>query len=330
MENVDHLVLSGGALKGIAFLGTLECLQRRQSLKLDRLKVLVGASVGAMISSLISIGWTSAQIFKVVFDTDIAELAQPEIGKLLTHYGLDSGNGVINKMKELFRIKGVDPNITLKQHFDYTGKRLVITVSCLGKGVRYFDYTNEPDLSVLSAVRMSISIPGYFTAVRYKGDFYVDGGVLDNVPIAFLANVDPERIVVIRTTFKPYQQPTPTEDTPETFLWLLWLTTAREMERLRLESTTTTRDIHRRSTIHIDVSPSASPIAPTQMEKKTLLRDGYKAAIAFLESERWVEQRINRLPYGAMRRVWQQVHQRSFGSVLDAIRRDEDEDADQA
>lgn len=326
MENVDHLVISGGALKGIAFLGTLECLQRRCRLNIGNIKVLVGASVGALISSLLSIGFTSAQLFKLVVETDIASLARPEIGKLLTHYGLDSGHGVVEKIKQLFRIKGVDPNITFQQHYEYTGKRLVVTVSCLGKGVCYFDYTNQPELSVISAVRMSISYPGYFTAVRYKGDYYVDGGMLDNVPIAFLQDVPPDRIVVIRTSIKQDQQHrSPSEDTPETFLWLLWVTTAREMERLRLESTRTTRNIHRRSTIHIDITPIASPIAPTLEEKKTLLRDGYKAAIAYLESEVWLEQRVNGLPYRAMRKVWQSVHQRSFNAVLQQLIKREDE-----
>ena len=322
MENVTHLVLSGGALKGIAFLGVLECLQRRQSLRLPGLSVFVGSSVGALISSLISIGYSSAQLFKIVMDTDISSMAKPELSNLLTHNGLDSGHLVVNKIKELFRRKGVDPNITLKEHHEYTGTRLVITVSCLGKGVRYFDHTTQPDLCVISAIRMSISYPGYFTAVRYQGDYYVDGGMLDNVPIAFLSDVPPDRVVVIRTsTVSPERQPsTPSEDTFESFLWLLWLTNAREMERLRLESKRITRDIHRRSTIHIIITPYSSPIAPSQAEKRVLLRDGYKAAIDYLSSDVWMEQRVNSLPYQAMRKVWCEVHKRTFSTTLHSLR----------
>jgi len=193
-------------------------------------------------------------------------------------------------------------------------------VSCLGKGVRYFDYTNQPNLSVVTAIRMSISYPGYFTAVRYQGDYYVDGGMLDNVPIAFLSDVPPERILVIRTSFEPYEQPTPEEDTAENFLWLLWITTAQEMERLRLESNRTTRDIHRNSTIQISLTPLPSPISPTISEKKKLLREGYKAAIEYLESEIWIIQRVDRLPYRAMRKIWQIVHHRSYSTTLEAIR----------
>jgi len=320
MDKVDHLVLSGGAIKGIAFLGALECLQRRQSLQLGNLKVLVGSSVGALIAGFLSIGYSTAQLFKVVIETNFSSLANPEIGKLLTHYGLDSGYLIVKKIKKLFLQKGFDPNITFQQHYKYTRKRLVITVSCLGKGVRYFDYTNQPNLSVVTAIRMSISYPGYFTAVRYQGDYYVDGGMLDNVPIAFLSDVPPERILVIRTSFEPYEQPTPEEDTAENFLWLLWITTAQEMERLRLESNRTTRDIHRNSTIQISLTPLPSPISPTISEKKKLLREGYKAAIEYLESEIWIIQRVDRLPYRAMRKIWQIVHHRSYSTTLEAIR----------
>jgi predicted acylesterase/phospholipase RssA len=325
MEKVDHLVLSGGAIKGISFLGALECLQRRQSLELTRLKVLVGSSAGAFIVSLISIGYTTAQLFKEVVDTDFATLARPEIGKVMSHFGLDSGHGLVDKLKELFRRKGVNPNITFKQHYEYTKKHLAVTVSCLGKGVFYFDYTNQPDLAVITAVRMSVGIPGYFTAVRYQGNYYVDGGMLDNVPIAFLRNVAPERVVVIRTsTISPtpdIETPIATEeDTLEDYLWLLWLTNAREMERLRLESKQTIRDIHRRSTIPITITPVSSPIAPTLEDKKTLLRDGYRAALDYLESDVWLELRISGLPFRAMRKIWQDVHRRTFTAALQEIK----------
>jgi predicted acylesterase/phospholipase RssA len=319
MEKVNHLVLSGGALKGIAFLGALECLQRRQGLCLDNLQVLVGSSIGSLIAALISIGYTTAQLFKITIDTNVAELAKPELGKLLTRYGLDSGHKVVEKIRDTFRVKGVDPNITLKEHYAYTGKRLVLTVSCLGKGVRYIDYTNQPELSVISAIRMSISLPGYFTPVRYQNDYYVDGGMLDNVPIDFLSHVPLEQIVVIRTSIVPYEQRNPEEDTLETYLYLLWLTNTREMERLRLESKQTNRDIHRRATIHITITPMSSPITLTTADKKTLLRDGYVAAMNYLTSDIWLAQRIDRLPYRVLRNVWREVHRRSFKKVVAKI-----------
>jgi len=52
-----------------------------------------------------------------------------------------------------------------------------------------FSFETTPDVAVADAVRLSISIPVYFEALRFdgsvwgQGDYYVDGGVYDNYPI---------------------------------------------------------------------------------------------------------------------------------------------------
>ena len=43
-----------------------------------------------------------------------------------------------------------------------------------------FSHENTPDVSVLTAVRMSISVPFLFTPVEYNGNIYVDGGITYN------------------------------------------------------------------------------------------------------------------------------------------------------
>jgi NTE family protein len=40
------------------------------------------------------------------------------------------------------------------------------------------------------AVRLSISMPFIFAALKYKGDIYTDGGVLDNYPIWYFKETD--------------------------------------------------------------------------------------------------------------------------------------------
>lgn len=48
----------------------------------------------------------------------------------------------------------------------------------------YFDCRNTPNVEIAKAVHASCSIPGFFKAVEIEGRMYVDGGVLDNVPVA--------------------------------------------------------------------------------------------------------------------------------------------------
>ena len=49
----------------------------------------------------------------------------------------------------------------------------------------------EPDMPIRLALRMSMSIPAFFTAVPYQGRTYIDGGVVDNYPIWHFDKFDP-------------------------------------------------------------------------------------------------------------------------------------------
>jgi NTE family protein len=48
-----------------------------------------------------------------------------------------------------------------------------------------FSYETTPNMKVVDAVRISMSLPFFFSSVKHKitGDIYVDGGLFDNYPI---------------------------------------------------------------------------------------------------------------------------------------------------
>ncbi len=46
------------------------------------------------------------------------------------------------------------------------------------------DYGEVPDdFQITKAIRMSTSIPGFYEPVKYKGNIFVDGGLLSNFPV---------------------------------------------------------------------------------------------------------------------------------------------------
>jgi NTE family protein len=68
--------------------------------------------------------------------------------------------------------------------YEITNKRLIITGTCLDLNqIEYFDYIRTPDMPVVIALRISISIPILFTPYNYNNHVYVDGGLLDNYPM---------------------------------------------------------------------------------------------------------------------------------------------------
>jgi predicted acylesterase/phospholipase RssA len=104
---------------------------------------------------------------------------------LFEQLGLEDGQHIMALLKRLTELKigGVceGDRLTFHQLFIITGRCLHVNAYCIEDdcGV-YFSVDRTPDMPILLAVRMSISIPLVLTAVRYENKTYVDGG-LDNV-----------------------------------------------------------------------------------------------------------------------------------------------------
>ena len=61
--------------------------------------------------------------------------------------------------------------------------------TCLNtQDATYFSYDNFPNLPVIKAIRITTSVPIYFTPVIYEDKMYVDGGCIDNYPIHLFDN----------------------------------------------------------------------------------------------------------------------------------------------
>jgi predicted acylesterase/phospholipase RssA len=327
MQQVKHLVISGGAFKGIAFLGVLECLRRRQELSVEGMETFVGSSVGALLCSLFVVGYTPAQIFRETLETDFAKMLNPDVSKLITSFGVESGEKFIQRVRELFSRKGFDPDITLSTLHRFTGKRLVLTATCLnrGKGVCYFDHINAPDLPVLTGVRMSISIPFVLTAVRWKGEYYVDGGILDNFALsALFPNVNPSTVIAVRSKHTLDLDDVTHEWTMEQFVTRLVKTWMDEVSRLRalLGHDTYRRLARSIITVKTERLQAATKVNLSRQDKIELLREGYQAAIEYLDSDAFLTLQVDQLPYRAMRRVWFEKHKDQFRGALAEIQKD--------
>lgn len=185
--NKTILVLSGGGIKGIAHLGAIKALEEKNIMK--NITTYAGTSAGALILALINIGYTSDELhdFIKLFDMNRMKSMNPQ--NILSAYGLDDGKNIMIVLEKLFKTKKIDTNITFFELYKKTGKTLILTSSCINdKKIYYFSHEKYPDLQILKAVRMSISIPIYFEPVKYEGKIFIDGGCIDNYPIQLFKN----------------------------------------------------------------------------------------------------------------------------------------------
>lgn len=210
---IKNIVISGGGTKGICFLGALSLLDEKKLL--SNVNTYIGTSVGAIISTLLAIGYTPDNIMQFIISFDFKKLEPDfDIDILLEKYGIDNGEKLCYVIKNLIKEKTGNENITFKDLYEKYNKKLYITASCISDNKPYYyNNDNHPDMIIWEALRKSFSVPCYFQPVieikEYYIDeklvqeekIYVDGGVIDNYPIQL---VDPKETIGITVIDKDF------------------------------------------------------------------------------------------------------------------------------
>ena len=105
-----------------------------------------------------------------------------DLDDFFEHYGLDDGKQLMSLVIEIL---GEHKDLTFKQLNEKTNKRLVISSVCMNTyDIEYFDHESQPNLKITEAIRASISIPFLFTAVPINNNLYIDGAILEPLPIS--------------------------------------------------------------------------------------------------------------------------------------------------
>lgn len=191
----EILVLSGGAAKGAAQLGALHCLKKHNML--NNIKTIAGTSVGAMIGMLYCAGYRPMELFKFIKLLNMENIKSIKLPNFLTKYGLDDGSRMTLIFVKLMGAKGFDQNITFKEFYKISKIKLIVTGACINdKKIYYFSHETYPEMKVIDAVRISMSIPIIFTPFIFDGKMFVDGGCIDNFPIN-LFNHEIEKVIGI-------------------------------------------------------------------------------------------------------------------------------------
>jgi len=184
---IKNLVFSGGGVKGYSYIGCLKALEELNILK--DIKAISSTSIGSLFSILFIIGYNSNELEQLFSNIDFSILQNIEILNFKKNYGFDNGDNIIKFLKVLFNEKNIDFNITFKELFEKTKIKFIITGTNISKQkIIYFNYETYPEMKVLTALRISMSIPIVYEFVKFQDDIYVDGGLLDDYPIDYFRN----------------------------------------------------------------------------------------------------------------------------------------------
>ena len=185
MDEINNLVLSGGAVNGFYTLGVLDVLSRMG--KLNNLKSITGVSIGAFIGVLMSLGLSARDIADRISEISSKgpNWGYAHLITLLPMY-LRTGFLMDSKLYEEYLddlLKEYDIN-TMKELYNKTNKNVTIVVSNLTDfKVEYINYTDYPDMLVKDALLMSMCLPFCFEPRIFKEKTYCDGALFDSFPL---------------------------------------------------------------------------------------------------------------------------------------------------
>jgi NTE family protein len=155
------LVLSGGGARGFAHLGVIKALNEAGIYP----EVISGTSAGAIVGVLYADGYSPDDIMKMLNASTpfhYMRFTMPRMGLLQI-------SGIVRILKENLRAK------------TFEELKLPMFVSATNLNTGQIEYFSSGEL--LQPVIASASIPVLFKPVVINDHFYVDGGVLDNLPV---------------------------------------------------------------------------------------------------------------------------------------------------
>ena len=182
------LVLSGGGLKGLAHVGVLKALEERGR----RPAVIVGSSMGSMIAGAWAAGMGLDEMEQralAVRRRDVFRVAHVDMA--------------IRRMQAsaLYRREPLDAlleSIVGDRTFnDLHAPLLVNTVDLLAGQQVTWGLPGRRSARVADAIYASCALPGVFPPREIDGHYYVDGAVIENLPVRVAATAGTGDIIAV-------------------------------------------------------------------------------------------------------------------------------------
>ncbi|RMA97789.1 patatin-like phospholipase family protein [Hydrogenothermus marinus] len=163
------LVLSGGAVRGLAHIGVLKALEEENI----EIEAISGVSAGAIIGSLYASGYKANQLEEIALKENFLKWFKPS-----------------KTFKSLFSLENLErflKNHIKEEKIENLPTKLFVTTTDLNYGkFRIWEKGN-----LYKIVRASSSIPFFFEPVEIDGRQHVDGGVTNNLPVEpFIGRAD--------------------------------------------------------------------------------------------------------------------------------------------
>jgi len=190
MSAYTNFAFEGGGVNGVAYCGAIQEMTALLDPRfVDKTVNFAGSSVGAIFAAGLAAGASNDYIERKMRSIDFnsfrddSMFCAANIYRVVNEYGFYKGDVLEEFMGEMMHELTGDANITLKR----LPKNLVVTgteVNQNGCTTRYFSRVHYPEMQAKKACRISGSFPLFFRSLTWGDRRWVDGGLLNNYPVA--------------------------------------------------------------------------------------------------------------------------------------------------
>lgn len=182
------LVLGGGALRGLAHIGALRALEERDW----KPEAIVGTSIGALVAATWASGFPVPELESMALGLKRRDIFQ------ISHTDM-----ALKRMyaPALYRreplqdlVRGLLGDLTFRE----LPRRLIISAVEINSGQQiFFGLPGLLDVPVAEAVIASCSLPGFFPAHEIDSRYWVDGALIDNMPVRLASTLGVNSVVAV-------------------------------------------------------------------------------------------------------------------------------------
>src|ERR1700728_531126 len=208
------LALSGGGALGLAQIGVIQWLEQNH-IPVERV---AGTSMGSIIGLMYATGMSPTEMQKFAEDINWNEalLPEPTYRQLAYRrkqdrrdYQVEAALGIKHGLKAP---NGLDPGLGVGLLLDRIAfaessianfDELPIPFRCVAADMQSGDRVVLRDGSLPTAVRASMAIPGVFTPVQIDGRVLADGGMVENIPVETVREMNADTVIAIDLQLPP-------------------------------------------------------------------------------------------------------------------------------
>jgi predicted acylesterase/phospholipase RssA len=181
LKDVEYMVFGVGSIRGLALLRAYIELLIRQKIDVRKLRGVAGVSAGAILCLLIVLQFTPAELEDLQSTSNRVSVTTICLERTCDRWSFLDATPLQNLLQSWMVLKGYSPHATFAELRTDIDMR-VFAYDIMNNKLELFGPKFTPDVSVVSAVLASCSMPFVFRPVKIGLKCYVDGAFAELFP----------------------------------------------------------------------------------------------------------------------------------------------------